>query len=309
MAGVTAGLEPAAQFAHARDHSGAHFVHDNIGVAFEQGQDRGGFVESGAHLLVAYEVDDAGLTLDYASEGGEEVDDPADPGHRQPGRHGSGEQSAHMLAQPGCGRELHLVGGFVEGHPHAEVTRVDVHGLLGDEHGGGDEHQPSRLHCEGVELAEHTSRQQREHPGDLDGTGHRGGGADRGGQGRLVEHSVDGLGIGLDPADLVEDEHRTGSEPAAHIIGVIRRQQERIEHEVLSGQGVVLHPFDELIEDAWFGDLRCGDELTGGAGGESLVDDHRQPQFASAVTISSTVFLASKILSLSTSSIWMENTR
>src|SRR5699024_3818834 len=106
-----------------------------------------------------------------------------------------------------------------------------------------------------------------------------------------------------DPADLVEHEHAPGGQAGPHVIGVGGIEQEGIEHEVLRGQGIVLHPGHERFEFAEVGDLRGGDELTSGAGGESLIDDHRQPQFASALTMSSTVFLASNILSLSTSSI------
>src|SRR5699024_7304351 len=92
LTGVPAGLELPAQPAHARDHPGADLVHDDIGMSFEQGQDRGRLVQCRPHLLVADEVDEAGLALEDAPDRGEEIDDATDPGHSDAGRYDAREQ-------------------------------------------------------------------------------------------------------------------------------------------------------------------------------------------------------------------------
>lgn len=124
-----------------------------------------------------------------------------------------------------------------------------------------------------------------------------------------VDHSVERLGVGLDPADLVQDEHGAGAQACAHVIGMGRVEEEGVDDEFLGCERIVFEPGDQLIELIGVGHTCCGDEFAGCAGGELLIDDHRQPQFASAATMSSTVFLASNILSLSTSSICRVKTR
>src|SRR5699024_3233422 len=92
LTGVATGLELPAQSPHARDHPGPDFVHDDIGMPFEQRQDRGRFVEGRPRLLVADEVDEAGLALEDAPDRGEEIDDATDPGHSDAGGHNAREQ-------------------------------------------------------------------------------------------------------------------------------------------------------------------------------------------------------------------------
>src|SRR5699024_10298416 len=90
--GVPAGLELPAQPAHARDHPGYDFVHDDIGMCCEKSLVRGRLVQGRPHLLVAYEVDEAGLALEDATDRGEEIDDATEPGHSDAGGYDALEQ-------------------------------------------------------------------------------------------------------------------------------------------------------------------------------------------------------------------------
>ncbi len=214
-----------------------------------------------------------------------------------------------MLAQPRGGRELDLVRGLMQRHPHAEVLGGDLHGLLGDEDRGGDEHQPTGLSGEGIELPEHACREEGEDACDLGGSCPTRGRSRFGGQGRDIDHAVEGFGVGLDPAHLVEDEHRARGQPSTDLVGSVLVEEERVDDEVLRGERVLLHLVDERLELTGGRRLRGGDDFPGRADGEPLVDDHRQPQSERAETTSSTVLRASRILPLSTPSIWTLKTR
>ena len=130
---------------------------------------------------------------------------------------------AQVVGHPRHRGELHPVGLLVQADPEPEVVRVGVQLALDVHDVGRHEQQPpllAGLLVEGVELAEHLRAEEAEHRAELDAGDPR---ADRLGHrpGRALlllqlvdqrrDHRGEAVGVGLDPARTVDDQHGRGA--------------------------------------------------------------------------------------------------
>ena len=185
-----------------------------------------------------------------------------------------------VVLHPGHRGELHAVGLLVQADPEPEVGPVDTELVLGMHDVGCHQQQPAgrrrmvgadpRTRVERVELSEHLRRQEAEEPPDLQPADLR---ADRLGDAvrsatlglQLLDEGADDLGepvgVGLDPADPVHDQHGRGAplggQPGEVLHQLGRAVRVRLE---LGDDGVRVGPGDG---GAWPGEPRGGGDARG----------------------------------------------